>query len=77
MKLTQLIKEVFNVSDQDLKDDTKLTQLKEWDSMTHMLFITRLEEEYNIALDGEEIASMNAVGDIKRIIEKKGKSLEQ
>jgi acyl carrier protein len=75
MKLNQLLKEVFNVSDTDYNDSSELISFREWDSMTHMLFITRLEEAYEVVLDGDEIANMNSVGDIKKLLASKGKTL--
>ena len=74
MKLSGLLKEVFNVSESDLKDDVRLMSFAEWDSMAHMLFITRLEEVYEVNLDGDEIASMETVGDIKKVLKTKGKT---
>ena len=47
----------------------------EWDSMTHMFFITKLEEEYGIELTGDEIADMDTIGDIKKVLISKGKEI--
>lgn len=73
MNLNELLKEIFNLSEVDLNDAARLMSFQEWDSMTHMLFITRLEEDYEINLDGNEIASMETIGDIKKILASKGK----
>jgi acyl carrier protein len=75
MKLSKIIKESFNANTADLNDDTKLVSLPEWDSMAHMFFITKLEEEYEIELTGDEIAEMQTLGSIKAIISSKGKEL--
>jgi acyl carrier protein len=75
MKLSKIIKESFNANTGELTDDTKLVSLPEWDSMAHMFFITKLEEEYEIELTGDEIAEMQTVGNIKKIIASKGKEL--
>ena len=40
--------------------------------MAHMFLITKIEESYNIFLEGDEIASMNTVGKIKEILVKHG-----
>ena len=74
MKLSELLKEAFNASESDLNDEVRLMSFEEWDSMTHMLFITRLEEAYEINLDGDEIASMETVGDIRKVLTSKGKT---
>ncbi len=75
MKLYDVLKDSFNVSESEMNDDVKLMSYGEWDSMSHMFFITKLEEAYNIELSGDEIADMQTVGDIKKIIISKGKEL--
>ena len=74
MNLNELLKDVFNLRETELTDEARLMSFKEWDSMTHMLFITRLEEVYEINLEGDEIASMETIGDIKKILASKGKT---
>ena len=75
MKLNGILKESLSVNDNELKDEAKLMDFGEWDSMTHMYFITRLEQEYGVELTGDEIADMHTIADIKRIIVSKGKQL--
>jgi len=70
-----VIKESFNVDLSDRKDDVRLMSFAEWDSLSHMFFITKLEETYSIELTGDEIADMQTIGDIKRIITSKGKEV--
>ncbi len=36
--------------------------------MTHMVLITRLEEEFQVQLTGDEIADMQTVGDARRFL---------
>jgi len=73
MKLTSILKAAFNAKDSQLTDDFKLTDFEDWDSMQHMLFITKLEEEYAVDLKGDEIAGIRTVGDIKKVLTAKGK----
>jgi acyl carrier protein len=75
MKLAKILKESFNANEAELTDDKKLMTFSEWDSMAHMFFITKLEEEYEIELTGDEIAEMQTVGNIKTILTSKGKEL--
>ena len=70
-----VLKDSFNVNESEMNDDVKLMAYGEWDSMTHMFFITRLEEVFEIELTGDEIADMQTVGDVKKIIISKGKEL--
>jgi acyl carrier protein len=75
MKLATVLKESFNAEESQLKDETRLISFSEWDSMAHMFFITKLEETYEIELTGDEIANMQTVGDIKKVIQSKGKDI--
>ncbi|HLY70465.1 MAG TPA: acyl carrier protein [Puia sp.] len=75
MKLDKILKDSFNVDGSQVNDETRLINFAEWDSMTHMFFITKLEEEYSIEVSGEEIARMQTIGDIKKIIISKGKEI--
>lgn len=72
MTVITLISEVFNEPASSLTDDKRLMSMAEWDSMNHMLFITKLEESFQVQLDGDEIASIETIGDIKRILNEKG-----
>ena len=72
MKLNSLISESFNVPVDKIKDDVIITGLEEWDSMSHMFFITKLEEGFGVNLTGDEIAKMLSVRDIKRVLTEKG-----
>ncbi len=75
MKLNTILKESFNAKESEMMDETRLMSFSEWDSMAHMFFITRLEEDYAIELTGDEIAAMQTVGDIKKVIIAKGKEV--
>ncbi|MBC7511989.1 MAG: acyl carrier protein [Ferruginibacter sp.] len=75
MKLTELLKYSFNINESETNDELRMMNFSEWDSMTHMFFITKLEEEYGIELTGDEIADMNTIGDIKKILISKGKEI--
>jgi acyl carrier protein len=73
MKLGQVLKDSFNVDISKINDEARLINFQEWDSLSHMFFITKLEEIYGIELTGDEIANMKTVGDIKKVILSKGK----
>lgn len=75
MNLSKLLDEVFAVQKSKLDDSARLMSFDSWDSMTHMVFITRLEEMFEINLTGDEIASMVTIGDIKKVLQSKGKNV--
>jgi acyl carrier protein len=73
MTLQQVLKDSFNMKDSEYEDEKSLIELEDWDSMNHMIFITRLEEAFCIELNGVEIVALEKIGDVKKILESKGK----
>ena len=67
-KVINLLSELFDVSASDLSNETKLNEIKGWDSIKHMEFILSIEKEFNFELSGEEIASIQTINDLKKII---------
>jgi acyl carrier protein len=75
MLLHKILIESFNAKESQLSDEVRLLSFDEWDSLTHMFFITKIESTYEIELTGDEIADMQTIGDIKKVIISKGKEL--
>jgi acyl carrier protein len=73
MSLVSILKDTLNVEESEINDGARFADFGEWDSMTHMFFITKLEEAYGIELTGDEIADMQTIGDVKKILKAKGK----
>jgi acyl carrier protein len=76
MKLNKILVETFGAKQDQLIDSFSIYSFPEWDSMSYMFFITKLEEEYEIVISGNEIESMRTVKDVKNIILSKGKNIE-
>ncbi|HRE41338.1 MAG TPA: acyl carrier protein [Ignavibacteria bacterium] len=72
MKLEEVIKESFSLSPENQKDEIKFTELEDWDSLAHMFFVTKIEENFNVNFDGEEIANIKTISDLKKILTSKG-----
>ena len=49
---------VFEVSIDDINDDSSPDTIENWDSLRHMNLITVLEEEFDIRLNDEQITEM-------------------
>lgn len=76
-KLQRILKECFAMIDSEYTDDQSLMQLKDFDSMNHMLFVTKLEEEFGIELTGDEIVTMEKIGDVKNVLLSKNVDLTE
>jgi len=66
-----IIKEVFDTDDETIMEEFDLRDLEGWDSLRHMMFVARLEKEYEIVLSGDDIADMLSLASIRRILETK------
>jgi len=70
MKLYQIISETFNINVDRILDETVFLELDSWDSMAHMMFITTLEDEYEIDFEGDDIVNVTKVSELKELLEK-------
>jgi acyl carrier protein len=67
-QLLAIFREVFARQDLDITAETTPADIKEWDSFNHINLIIRIEEEYNISFDTDEIGKIGRVGDLIRAI---------
>ena len=74
MTLQDVLKEAFNMKDSEYTDAQSLMQLEDWDSMSHLVFTTQLEEVFGVELSGDEIISLETIGDVKKLLDRKGKT---
>ncbi len=65
MRVEKICAEVLGVPIDRLVDSQVLKELDSWDSLAHMILITRIEDEFQIQVTGDQIADIRTVGDIK------------
>ena len=70
-KLTAIFHEVFNDNTIVLRDDMTAKDVERWDSLTHMLMITKVEEVFGIKFKLKELNKLKMVGDLINTIEAK------
>ena len=70
-KLTVIFHEVFNDNTIVLNDGMTSNDVDNWDSLTHMLLITSIEENFEIKFRLKELNRLKQVGDIVEILEEK------
>ena len=66
--IVKIISKVLKVPVESLNNKTSMSDLIEWDSLSHMTIITEIESFYSIHLDGEEIATMTDIKSIKKVL---------
>lgn len=69
--LTNVFHEVFNDNTIVLRDDMTAADVENWDSLTHMLMITKVEEVFGIKFKLKELNKLKMVGDLVGVIEGK------
>ena len=70
-KLTIIFHEVFNDDTIVLRDDMTAKDVERWDSLTHMLMITKVEEVFGVKFKLKELNKLKQVGDIVSLLEEK------
>ena len=70
-KLTAIFHEVFNDNSIVLRDDMTAADVDNWDSLTHMLMITKVEEEFGVKFKLKELNKLKMVGDLMNNLEAK------
>jgi acyl carrier protein len=72
MSLENILSEVFVIPTSSIEDSLTLKDIPSWDSLTHMMLIVRLEEDYRIQFTGDEIADIQSVGDVRTTLQAHG-----
>lgn len=70
-KLTAIFHEVFGDNEIVLRDEMTAKDVEKWDSLTHMMMITKVEEMFGIKFKLKELNKLKQVGDLIVIIESK------
>lgn len=68
-KIIALIEEVLNVESGTITEDTRMSDVEEWDSLAHVMLIGELEERLGISIPLEEAVELSGV---RELLEKAG-----
>ena len=70
-KLTAIFRKVFDDETIVLNDQMTANDIGSWDSLSHMLMITQVENAFSIKFSLREINKLKNVGALIRLIESK------
>jgi acyl carrier protein len=70
-KLKILFEDILQVSEADFGDDLSPETVKEWDSVSHLVLFTALEQEFNIEILSHELAELTSVKNIRNLLIRK------
>ncbi len=64
IKLTEVFRKVFNNSNLELRDDLTASQVENWDSLSHMILISEIENTFQVKFKLKELNKMRNVGEM-------------
>jgi acyl carrier protein len=75
-KLFQSFATALNIPILQISEDLKYQSIPEWDSITHMILISQLEDDFNISIETDDVIDMSSVLKAKEILSKYGVPFE-
>ncbi len=69
-KLNLILQQIFKLDNQKVLQNLGMNDIGDWDSLTHMDLIVSIENEFNIQIDGDDIAEMITFDAIRAIVNK-------
>ena len=68
-KIINTIAKILEVSTDEIEMDTVIGDLPEWDSLHHLQIIKTLEDEFHVKFAQEDLADLEDVSDLVKLIE--------
>ena len=69
-KLIICFEDSLNINRDIVIDSLKYQSIPQWDSIAHMSLVAKIEDQFEIMLETEEILDMSSVLQIKKILKK-------
>jgi acyl carrier protein len=67
-KLTGIFRKVFDNDSLEIHDELTANDVESWDSLTHMLLITEVENSFSVKFRLKDLNKMRNVGDLVDIL---------
>jgi acyl carrier protein len=69
-KLYSAFAEALNIDTYAINDELKYQSIPQWDSISHMVLISTIEEKFNVSISTDDVIDMSSVGKAKEILKK-------
>lgn len=69
--LSEVFKIVFDDDDLNVTEESSANDVEGWDSMTHVLLLSAIEEKYGIEFNQKEVRKFQTVGDLLNSVNNK------
>lgn len=67
-KIVEIFCDEIGIEVGTANDEMAYDSLKGWDSLKHLVIVSRLEEEFGLELEVDDIIAMSTLGKIKDIV---------
>ena len=74
-RFKDVLGEVLGVDPGQVDDATSPQTVKQWNSMTHMKLVARLESEFGVRLAVRDVIRVKSAGDFRRLLAAQGVEL--
>jgi acyl carrier protein len=71
LNIASIVAEVLNMEPNSMGNQLLRDQTPNWDSLKHMELILRLEEEFQVRFTSREVAEIQSLDDLIRLLEVK------
>lgn len=72
-KLTDIFKDVFDLDNVVITENTTANDIEEWDSLEHINLINAVEKTFKMRFKMHEVSTMKNVGEMISIIQSRSK----
>jgi len=69
-KVIGIIATVLKINQDELNIESKQTDFEQWDSLTQLMIINKIEDEFNLKIDDLIIKKLNSVKEICNYLKK-------
>lgn len=69
-KLTAVFQDIFDDEDITIGEKTTAADIEDWDSLTHIMLLSAVEDEFGIKFDMKAVHGLKNVGEMVDLIEK-------
>jgi acyl carrier protein len=71
-KLVHAFQEALGIDSSLVKDNLTYQSIPEWDSISHMILISQLEEDFNVSIETDDVIDLSSFEKAREILAKLG-----
>lgn len=69
-KLNEIFRDIFDDDTITVAEKTTAEDIEDWDSLTHILLISTIEDEFDLKFQMKDIVALKNVGEMVALIER-------